>query len=240
MPVLPPTMLRLIEALAKLPGLGPKSSQRIVLALLRQPKSAAEELAGLLEKLHEATVHCKTCYMATEQSDDGRCAICRDPRREANMLCVVASSVDIAQIEDTHEYRGRYHVLGGTLSPLEGVTPETLTVAALLKRVKTSNPPISEVILAFDQNVEGETTVLYLKNALKEGASYNGSSRLGSNNNQYSSSERSQVPDGTWRSESRSTDIKVSRLARGLPTNSELEYADPVTLANAMKERKAI
>lgn len=145
--------------------------------------------------------------MATEEPVNGLCAICRDPRRDASELCVLSSSVDIAQIEDTHEYHGRYHVLGGTLSPLEGVTPENLTVASLMKRIKNAKPAVSEVILAFDQNVEGETTVLYLKNALKEGS--NGG-------------------------------LKISRLARGLPTNSELEYADPVTLANALKERRAV
>ncbi len=200
-------MRLLIEQLAKLPGLGPKSAQRIVLWLLRQPKVTSQQFASLLQKLHSVTVHCTTCFMATEEPVNGMCAICRDPRREATLLCVLASSVDIAQIEDTHEYHGRYHVLGGTLSPLEGVTPENLTVAALMKRMKNAKPAISEVILAFDQNVEGETTVLYLKNALKEG----GNSAL-----------------------------KISRLARGLPTNSELEYADPVTLANAFKERRAV
>ncbi len=190
-----------------MPGLGPKSAQRIVLWMLRQPKKTAQKLAELLNTLHSVTVHCTTCFMATEKPVRGECAICRDPRREAGTICVVASSVDIAQIEGTHEYHGKYHVLGGTLSPLEGVTPETLTVAALTKRLQNSKPVVSEVILAFDQNVEGETTVLYLKNALKEGAN---------------------------------RELKISRLARGLPTNSELEYADPVTLANALKERRQV
>lgn len=200
-------MRALIEALARMPGLGPKSAQRIVLWMLRQPKKTADELARLLSTLHGVTVHCTTCFMATEEPVHGQCAICRDPRRDGSLLCVLASSVDIAQIEETHEYHGRYHVLGGTLSPLEGVTPDTLTVAALMKRLAKTKQSVNEVILAFDQNVEGETTVLYLKNALKEGSN---------------------------------SGLKISRLARGLPTNSELEYADPVTLANAMKERRAI
>lgn len=201
-------MRSLIEALAQLPGLGPKSAQRMALALLEGPKDRTKALAELLGKLHAVTVACQSCFMLTERATNGLCHLCRDDRRNAQTLCVVAHSTDIAPIEETGQYHGRYHVLGGVLNPLEGMSAEMLTIAALTERLKNSNPPIQEVILAFDQDIIGNSTVLYIKNLL---APYE--------------QERGLV---------------ISRLARGLPNNSTLEYADQVTLGNALKERQRL
>ncbi len=208
MPVLPPTIEELRDLLADLPGLGPKSAQRIVLSLLEGPKNQTLKLAALLTKLHSATVRCARCFLLTEGAVNGRCRFCRDPRRDAGTICVVAHSTDVAPIEETAEYRGSYHVLGGVLNPLEGVTAEMLTLEPLKKRIESENPNITEVVLAFDQDVTGESTVLYIKNIL---APYQ-----------------------------RERGLVVSRLARGLPMNSTLEYTDQVTLANALKERRVL
>lgn len=155
----------LIEQLGKLPGVGPKSAQRIAFYVLQNPGYDPEPLAQLLGTIRELVTFCEVCGMlATER----QCTICGDPRRDDAVLCVVEEAKDVWAIERTREYRGRYHVLGGALSPMDGVGPEQLRIGPLLSRVKAGG--ISEVIIATDPNLEGEATASYLYRALSDSA----------------------------------------------------------------------
>lgn len=161
--LLPQALRSLLHDLERLPGIGPKSAQRIAFALLRQSPEVAQQFATDLQALHTSTRHCVVCGMLTEED---RCAICRDSQRDASLLCVVETPLDVIAIERTGEYRGRYHVLNGTISPLDRIGPEDLNIASLLERVGTEHP--QEIILALNPSVEGETTALYLKKLLSE------------------------------------------------------------------------
>jgi len=147
-----------VAALSRLPGVGPKTALRYVYYLLRQPKGSLESIARVILALGERIKVCDTCFMYTETD---RCQICQDEKRDKSILCVIEESRDIATIEATDAYRGRYLVLGGTLNPIEGMTPDQLRIHPLLDRLRT-DPQISEVILAFSPTVQGETTMLYL------------------------------------------------------------------------------
>ena len=153
----------LIEQLGKLPGVGPKSAQRIAFYVLQNPGYDPEPLAHLLGTIRERVTFCEACGMlATER----QCTICSDPRRDDTVLCVVEEAKDVWAIERTREYRGRYHVLGGALSPMDGVGPEQLRIGSLLSRVRAGG--ISEVIIATDPNLEGEATASYVSRALAD------------------------------------------------------------------------
>jgi recombination protein RecR len=151
---------RLIQLLAKLPGLGPRSARRAALALLKRRDTLLEPLAASLREAADAILACEVCGNLDTQSP---CAICSDPRRDPHALCVVEDVADLWALERAGVFRGRYHVLGGALSALDGVTPERLNVARLLERVKSS---VDEVILAMNATVEGQTTAHYLMDLL--------------------------------------------------------------------------
>ncbi len=187
-------------ALARLPGVGPKTALRYVFYLLKQPKADIESVARALIVLGERIQICTICFTYTAGTD--ACDICADSKRDASLLCVVDEARDIATMESTDAYRGRYHVLGGTLNPIEGITPDILRVRELLERVK-GDERIKEVILAFSPNMQGETTILYLSKRLAPFAR------------------------------------TVTRLARGLPMGASIEYADEVTLGDALKGRRS-
>ena len=155
-------MARLIEALNRLPGIGQRSAERILFHLLKAPLEESTHLADLLKQVRSEARFCKTCH---NFSDAEFCRICEDPTREGAVLCVVEDPKDVISIEKTGAFNGRYHVLLGILSPLEGVGPEDLQIGNLLKRVKSEK--IEEVILATNPNTEGEATALYLAEALK-------------------------------------------------------------------------
>lgn len=161
-PLLPPALRNLIEDLERLPGVGQKSAQRMVFSLLHRPKKELEKFARDLLALG-STKTCATCGMLAETEV---CAICRDAQRDQSTLCVVETPVDVIAVERAGAYRGLYHVLGGTISPLEHIGPEHLNAASLLSRVTTLN--IAEVILALNPSTEGETTALYLVDQLKD------------------------------------------------------------------------
>src|SRR6201999_738624 len=152
---------RLIQLLAKLPGLGPRSARRAALALLKKRDTMLEPLADALREAADAILTCETCGNLDTQSP---CAICSDTRRDPHVLCVVEDVADLWALERAGVFRGRYHVLGGALSALDGVTPERLNVASLLERVKEG--AIEEVILAMNATVEGQTTAHYLMDML--------------------------------------------------------------------------
>ena len=192
---------RLVNHLSQLPGIGRKTAQRLALYILKLPQNEVASLAAALNDVKAKVKYCSSCCNITETDP---CAICASSKRDRSLLCVVEEPRDVLALEKTNEYRGLYHVLGGALSPLDGVGPEELKIKELLQRISTpSNESvgIQEVILAMNPNVEGEATTIYLTKLLK--------------------------PLG----------VKVSRIARGLPIGSDLEFADEATLARALEDR---
>ncbi len=197
----PPPITRLMQHFRGLPGVGPRTATRYVFALLNKPIDELRAFGHALIDLKESIRTCTQCLNISLQNP---CPICADKNRDISMLCLVARPQDIQALEETREYSGLYHVLGGTLNPIEGVTPEQLTIKELLERLDNAEPKIEEVILALNPDLEGEATALYLAKLLK-----------------------SRVP-------------RVTRLARGLPQGADLEYADEVTLINALKGRREV
>jgi recombination protein RecR len=187
----------LIQLLAKLPGLGPRSARRAALYLIKRREILLEPLAAALAKAAAAIRPCSVCGNLDTLEP---CTICRDPERDATMICVVEDLADLWALERTGAFRGRYHVLGGTLSALDGIGPEELNIERLLARVR----PGQELVLALNATVEGQTTAHYLADRLA------------------------------------GRDIKVSRLAQGVPIGGELDYLDDGTLTAALKARQVV
>lgn len=158
----PEPLARLIDALQRLPGIGPKTAQRLTFFLLKRPADEVQTLADAVARLKSEIVHCSVCFNVTEEDP---CRICKDPTRDTRLLCVVEEPNDLLAMERTGQFRGRYHVLLGALSPLDGIGPEDLRVRELLARLEAG--PVEEVILATNPNVEGEATAIYLAKLLK-------------------------------------------------------------------------
>jgi recombination protein RecR len=161
----PPPVQRLITELGKLPGIGQRTAQRLAFHILR---SDAEDATALSEAIREVKERIGLCEVCFNLADEARCRICQDERRDASLICVVEEPGDVIPIERTHEYRGRYHVLGGALSPIDGVDPEDLKIAELYARVKSGS--VSEVVLATNPTTTGEATALHIAAALRERA----------------------------------------------------------------------
>jgi recombination protein RecR len=159
--MLPDSITTLISALAKLPGVGPRSAERLALHLVQTDSAVVKQLAETILDARERIQFCTTCGALTEKSP---CPLCTDSRRDASLLCVVERAVDILSIEKSGTYRGRFHVLGGTISPLDGVEPEDLRIAGLEKRL--TQEPVKEVVIALGMNVEGDATSYYLAKRL--------------------------------------------------------------------------
>lgn len=187
----------LVDELSRLPGIGPKSAQRLAFYLVKAPAADARRLAEAIVAAKERVRFCRECFSLAEGD---LCRICRDPSRDAAIICVVEEPKDQAAIEKAGVVRGRYHVLGGAISPLEGIGPDDLRVQELLNRVSANG--MHEVILATNPNLEGNATAMYVAALLK--------------------------PLG----------IRVTRLASGLPVGGDLEYADEVTLGQALEGRR--
>lgn len=198
---LPPSVQNLINEFSKLPGIGPKTSERLVFWLLRRSKIQIHAFAGALLKLSEEIHICPTCFNFTNNGNMVVCTICADAKRDRGTICVVAESLDLIAIESAG-FNGLYHVLGGTVNPLKGGTLADLRFKELIIRLGRD---VKELILAFDPNQEGELTCHYLKKALQA------------------------YPH-----------IKITRLGRGLPQGGDLDYADEVTLTEALKGRREI
>ncbi|HET7457369.1 MAG TPA: recombination mediator RecR [Gemmatimonadaceae bacterium] len=192
--------------LAKLPGIGRKTALRLTYHLLKQSPEQSRRLADALTTLAERVRPCERCFNLTE---DTLCSICRDGRRDPALLCAVEEASDIGAIERAGEFRGYYHVLGGRLSPLDGVGPEDLTIDRLVERVTAGE--VREVILATNPSLEGEATALYVQR-------------------QLAAALRDRAA-GT-------AEVRVTRIARGLPVGGDLEYADGVTIAQALAARR--
>jgi recombination protein RecR len=156
------TIQSLIDELGRLPGIGPKSAQRIAFHIIQSERSEVERLIDALRTVRERVKFCLICGNISEESE---CAICRDSRRDSNLICVVEESKDVVAIEKTREFRGRYHVLGGSISPIDGVGPDQLRIKELLSRLQDAK--VHEVIIATDPNLEGEATATYLVRLIK-------------------------------------------------------------------------
>src|SRR5512143_3654246 len=189
---------RLVSEFQRLPGIGAKSASRLAYHLLRSPREAAERLASAITESRGAVRRCSVCNTLTEADP---CEICSDPQRDASLLCVVEEPGNVVAIEKTREFRGRYHVLWGALSPLKGIGPEEIETEGLIRRVTGD---VREVILATNPTVEGEATALYIARRLR--------------------------PSG----------VRVTRIAFGLPVGGDIEYADEVTMARSLENRRDI
>ncbi|HSW30816.1 MAG TPA: recombination mediator RecR [Longimicrobiales bacterium] len=185
--------------LSRLPGIGSKTAMRLVHHLMKGSKDDTLRLARALVEMAERIRPCARCG---NFSENDLCEICSNPRRDPSVLCVVEEAFEVGAIERTGQFRGSYHVLGGRLSPLDGVGPEELSIGALLQRVRASSPALQEVIIATNASVEGEATSVYLEQLLR--------------------------PLGP----------RVTRLARGIPVGSDLEYVDGTTIAEALAGRR--
>jgi recombination protein RecR len=199
---------RLIAELSKLPGIGQRTAQRLAFHILRAEDADALALADAIREVKEKVGLCEVCFNLAEGP---RCRICEDERRERALICVVEEPADVIPIERTGEYRGVYHVLGGALSPIDGIDPEDLKIAELLERV---NGEVVEVVLATNPTTTGEATAQHIADALRGRA---GPGRNGE-----------------------ATTITVTRLASGLPVGADLEHADEVTLGKALSGRRAL
>ncbi|OGO37234.1 MAG: recombination protein RecR [Chloroflexi bacterium RBG_16_57_11] len=199
--LLPEPIQNLVNALSRLPGIGPKTASRLTFYLLRAPEDISRDLAEALFQLKAGTTYCRTCYNITTA---GRieCEICSNDGRDFRQVCVVEEPLDVIALERTGGFLGRYHVLHGALSPIEGIGPEQLRIRELVKRVRAGG--IQEIILATNPSLEGDYTAAYLRQQL--------------------------LP----------FDLRLTRLARGLPVGGDLEYADQNTLLRALAGRQEL
>ncbi len=194
----PRSLERLTAEFQRLPGIGAKSAARLAYYLLRSSDEEAERLASAIREARAAVRRCSVCNTLTEEDP---CEICTDPRRDPAILCVVEEPGNLVAIEKTREFKGRYHVLWGALSPLRGIGPDEIDVAGLVGRV---TPDVREVVIATNPNVEGEATALYLARRLK------------------------------------ATGVRITRIAFGLPVGGDIEYADEVTMARSLENRREL
>lgn len=193
---IPPALQSLIDELARLPGVGKKSAQRMAIHLLKQPRERAQQLAEAVLAVKDRVAICRTCFNIAEGD---QCPICSDPKRDEQIICVVEQASDILPLEKSGAFSGLYHVLGGVLSPLDHQSEAELHIGELIERIKKGG--VKEVIVATNPTTEGEATALLVAQRLK--------------------------PSG----------VKVTRIARGIPVGSELEFADEVTLSRALEGR---
>jgi recombination protein RecR len=199
MAALPEPIAALISALSKLPGIGPRSAERIALHLVQADVGNVKQLAETILDARKRVRFCEVCGALTENSP---CAMCADPRRDASLVCIVERAVDIISIEKSGTFRGHYHALGGKISPLNGVEPEDLRISELENRL--AQGPIKEVVMALGTDVEGDATGYYLAKRL---------ARQG---------------------------LRITRIAHGLPAGTGLEFADELTLSQALEERREL
>ncbi|MBN2305507.1 MAG: recombination protein RecR [Anaerolineae bacterium] len=193
---IPQPVTDLIEALSRLPGIGPKTASRLTYYLLRAPDELSLTLAGAIGDLKAKTRYCSTCFNITENDP---CPICADTHRDRTQVVVVEAPLDVLAVERTGAYRGLYHVLHGAISPVDGIGPDDLKIRELVVRIQAGD--VLEVIIATNPGMEGDATAMYLQRQLA------------------------------------ASGVKVTRLARGLPTGGDVEYVDPVTLLRAFEGR---
>jgi len=190
---------QLARELARFPGIGPKTALRLVYHLMKRPR---EEAHGLARAIRDVADRIRPCQRCGNFSEGELCEVCSNPRRDGSTICVVEEAYEVGAIERTGQFQGVYHVLGGHLSPLDGIGPDELNLEGILERVREGQPEVVEVIIATNASVEGEATAVYLENTLR--------------------------PLGP----------RVTRLARGIPMGSDLEYVDGTTIAEALSGRR--
>ncbi len=195
-------LAKLVAEFEKLPGIGPKSAQRLAFHILRISDDQARALAEAVLDVKERIKTCPVCFNFTDQE---LCEICADPERDHSLLCVVAEPRDVAAVEKTNEYRGLYHVLGGVISPMDGIGPDALRIQELFARL--ADGTVREVILATNPTIEGDTTAMYIAREIR--------STFGDN-------------------------VRVTRIAHGMPVGSDMDYADQATLIHALQWRREI
>lgn len=198
-PVLPKSIRKLIEEFSKLPGIGSKSASRLTFFLLRQKDLDRQELARAIAEMKTNLMFCRQCHNLSETN---LCGICADKNRDQNLICVVEEPLDVVSLEQGRSFRGTYHVLGGVISPIDGIGPRDLKIAELLERLKGLTGPV-EVVIATNPSLEGEGTALYLARELKN------------------------YPN-----------LKLTRIAHGLPIGGDIEYADELTITKALEGRR--
>jgi recombination protein RecR len=197
----PEVIQKLISNFSSLPGIGGKTAERLVFYILKNKRIDLSEFGQNLSSISELVKNCSTCgnYKLNDH-----CQICDEPKRDKSIICTVAEVQDIYYLDKTHSFNGMYHVLNGLIIPADGMTPDKLNIATLLKRIESNG--VNEVILGFNPTVEGESTIIYLKKKLKE----------------------------------KKSNLKITRLSRGLPMGGDLEYADEVTLSSAINNRSEV
>jgi len=198
---LPPAIQNLVDHFCTLPGIGPKTAEKLVFFLLQRPHKDIADFGRALASMTEQISLCAECGNV---ADGDQCAICANPRRSKETIAVVADPLDLLALENTRSFRGVYHVLGHNINPLEGITPNDIRIKELEQRIQRKSETVKEIILALDANNEGETTALYLARLLKK------------------------YP------------VQVTRIGKGLPMGSDMEYADAVTLSNALEGRRIV
>lgn len=192
----PEAIIKLINSLSTLPGIGKKTAERLALHILHAPDHEAATLAGDIIELKSSVKLCESCFALTDRQI---CRICSDPARDTSLICVVENPTDMAAIEQSGAFSGVYHILGGVLSPIDGIGPDDIRLAELFNR--TDSHKTNEIILATKTNVEGEATAAYIQGKLK------------------------------------SSQIKITRIASGVPMGGDLQYVDPLTMQKAMEKR---
>jgi recombination protein RecR len=195
----PRPVQRLIGLLSRLPGIGEKTATRLALHIMKMPREFARELGSAIADINQSVIYCRNCF---NLADEELCVICRDPVRRDDLICVVEGPTDLVPIEKSGEFTGKYHVLGGAISPIDGVMPENLRIRELLERLGGGNA--KEVILATNLTAEGEATASYLAGAIKP------------------------------------LNVRVSRIAYGMPMGADLEYTDEITVGRAIKGRREV
>jgi recombination protein RecR len=196
---LPKSIQKLINEFGKLPGIGPKTASRLTFFLLKNPEIDLQVFSDAITNLRKDLLFCSVCYNMAETNP---CPICADTKRDHNVICVVEDALDVVALDQISDYNGVFHVLGGVISPLDGMGPGNLKIAELFERIQKTNP--NEIVLATNPSLEGEATAMYIAKRLKQN-----------------------FPQ-----------IKVTRLARGLPSGADLEYADEFTLSKALEGRR--
>lgn len=201
--VLPKALLHLIEELGKLPGVGPRTAERYAYDLLRRDPSVATRVASAITSLHAGVAYCPKTFALIER-DQELSPLYTDPERDKTLVAVVEEPLDVVALERTNQFKGTYHVLGGVISPIDGVGPEQLHIPELLQRIEEDD--VKEIILATNASVEGESTALYLQRQISDAGH----------------------------------DVRITRLARGIPVGVDLEYADQITLGHALEGRQRL
>ncbi len=198
---LPSSLQKLINEFSRLPGVGPKTAQRLAFYLLKQDNIDINSLSQAVANVKNGIIFCSQCH---NMGQTDPCTTCTDEKRDHSLVCVVEEPLDAQAIDKSGQYSGVFHVLGGVLNPLEGIGPENLQIESLLARIRNQESGITEVIIATNPSLEGETTAMHLSKVIK----------------------------------AQSPNVKITRIARGLPMGGDLEYADDITLIRAMEGRR--